>query len=118
MTLGTYLRELRNMRQLSLRDVERLAKEKRIGAELSSGYLSMLERDGVKEPSPRILYSLANIYETDYIEVMKKAEYIPENLNSGGHTPRVAFRGVAQLSQQQQERIQRLIDFEISESKK
>ena len=53
MSLGAYLRKIREDRQLSLRDVERLAKEGSLGADVSSGYLSMLERDGVKGPSPR-----------------------------------------------------------------
>jgi len=118
MTLGEYLRELRNKRQLSLRDVERLAKEIKVGAELSSGYLSMLERDEVKDPSPRILYSLSRIYETDFIKIMKTANYLPDKMGIGEHTPRVAFRGASQLNQEQQERIQRLIDFEVNDSKK
>ncbi len=118
MTLGEYLRELRNKRQLSLRDVERLAKEIKVGAELSSGYLSILERDEVKDPSPRILYSLSRIYETDFIEIMKIANYLPDKMAIGEHTPRVAFRGASQLNQEQQERIHRLIDFEVNDSKK
>ncbi|GAI33011.1 unnamed protein product [marine sediment metagenome] len=119
MSLGAYLRGVREERQLTLRDVERLAKEKRIGAELSSGYLSMLERDEVKEPSPRILFSLASIYEVDYIDLMKKANYIPQDVKIEGHTPaQVAFRGAAQLGEEQRKRIQRIIDFELSDIQK
>ena len=81
MTLGTFLREVRTKQQLSLRDVQQLAKDRRLGAELSSGYLSMLERDEVKEPSPRVLHSLAAVYEIDYIDLMRRANYIPAGSN-------------------------------------
>ncbi len=119
MSLGSYLRQVRHTRQLSLRGVQRLAKEQRLGAELSSGYLSMLERNEVKEPSPRILYTLASIYEVDYIDLMRRAGYIPNEADMGGDQPaRVAFRGASQLSKEQQQRVQRMIDFELSESRR
>ncbi|MBA7672733.1 hypothetical protein ES703_80920 [subsurface metagenome] len=78
MSLGAYLRDIRiQKRQLTLRDIEKLAKESKTGADLSSGYLSMLERDEVKEPSPRILFTLAKIYELDYIDLINRAKYMP-----------------------------------------
>ena len=117
MSLGSNLRNIRGERQLSLRDVERLAKEKRLETELSSGYLSMLEGDMVKGPSPHILYALATIFEVDFIELMKEAGYIPDEVTLG-HAPlaRVAFRGAASLDIEQQKRIQRMIDFELNET--
>ena len=119
MSLGTYLRQVRNDRQLSLRNVQHLAKEGHLRAELSSGYLSMLERDEVKEPSPRILHSLAIIYEVDYIDLMRRASYIPnETLADHTPSPAAAFRGASQLSKEQRDRVQRMIDFELSESRR
>ena len=119
MSLGAHLKEVRDARQLSLRDVERLAKEKQLGAELSSGYLSMLEQDKVKEPAPRILFVLASIYELDYIDLMKRAGYIPNDAKlSSPTTASVAFRGASQLGKEQRERIQRLIDFELNEAQR
>ena len=116
MSLGIYLKETRDERQLSLRGVERLAKERQLGAELSSGYLSMLERDEVKEPSPRILFALASIYEVDYIDLMKRAGYIPNATKVEGVTPaKVAFRGASSLDEEQRRRVQRIIDFELSD---
>ncbi len=114
--IGSYLKGVRDARQLSLRDVERLAKEKQLGAELSSGYLSMLEQDKVKEPSPRVLFVLSSIYEVDYIDLMKRVGYMPANTKTD--SAKVAFRGVSQLDKEQKERIQRLIDFELSESQR
>ena len=118
MSLGTYLRQVRIKCQLSLRGVQRLARDKRLGAELSSGYLSMLERNEIKEPSPRILHTLATIYEVDYIDLMRRARYIPAEVGMEGARPAfVAFRGASQLSEEQQHRIQRMIDFELSDSR-
>jgi len=116
MSIGFYLKEIRGERQLSLRDVERLAKEKKLGAELSSGYLSMLEQDKVKEPSPRVLFVLSSIYEVDYIDLMKRVGYMPDDIKT--NSAKVAFRGASLLDKERRERIQRLIDFELSESQR
>ena len=117
MSLGSYLRDVRAARGLSLRDVEASAKEKKMAVELSSGYLSMLERGDVMNPSPRILFALASIYGEDYISLMKMAGYIPESVKLGEHTPaQVAFRGANQLTQEQRERIQHIIDLEVRDS--
>lgn len=119
MSLGAYLREIREDRQLSLRDVERLAKEGNLGAEVSSGYLSMLERDGVKGPSPRVLYALATVYEVEYMDLMRKAGYIPDDARSlKSQPPRIAFRGASQLSKESRDRVQRMIEFELNEQQR
>ena len=118
MNLGAYLKEIREDRQLSLRDVERLAKEGSLGADVSSGYLSMLERSGVKGPSPRILYTLARVYEVEYMELMRKAGYIPDDVRlSGSKAPSFAFKGASQLSSDRRKRVQRMIEFELNEQR-
>lgn len=117
MSLGSYLREIREGQKLTLREVERLAKDSKAGAEISSGYLSMLERDEVRAPSPRILFALASIYGKDYIDLMKRAGYIPTDINLTPHTPaQVAFRGANQLSEEQQKRIQHIVDLELRDA--
>ena len=118
MSLGAYLREIREDRQLSLRDVERLAKEGSLGADVSSGYLSMLERDGVKGPSPRVLHALATVYEVEYMDLMRKAGYIPDDvLLSKSQRPSIAFRGASQLSPERRRRVQRMVEFELNEQR-
>ena len=118
MSLGAYLKEIREDRQLSLRDVERLAKEGSLGADVSSGYLSMLERDGVKAPSPRVLYTLATVYEVEYMELMRRAGYIPDEVRlSSSQSPSFAFRGASQLSRDRRQRVQRMIEFELNEQR-
>ena len=118
MSLGACLKEIREERQLSLRDVERLAKEGNHGADVSSGYLSMLERDGVKEPSPRVLYTLAKVYEVEYMRLMRTAGYIPDDVRLGSsQPPSFAFKGASQLSKGRRERVQRMIEFELNEQR-
>ena len=117
MFLGAYLRMVRDERQLSLRDVHRLARQHQLGAVISSGYLSVLERDGIKEPSPKVLYTLAAIYEIDYIDLMRKADYIPvDAVLHGGRELKFSLRGVSRLDPEQRRRIQRMIDFELHDS--
>ncbi len=117
MSLGSYLKGVRGETELSLRNVESLSKERRLRAELSSGYLSMLEQDKIKEPSPRILHALSKIYEIDYMAIMKEAGYMPD-ADLSSQTANVAFKGATRLTENQRDRIQRLINFELNESHK
>lgn len=70
-TLGKFLAAVRSDRGLSLRQVE-----EKSGKEVSNAYLSQLENDRVKQPSPSILHSLSIIYEIDYILLMERAGYL------------------------------------------
>jgi len=70
-TLGSYLAAVRSDRGLSLRQVEDQS-----GKEVSNAYLSQLENDKVKQPSPSILHALSAIYEIDYIGLMERAGYL------------------------------------------
>ncbi len=67
--LGPQLREMRDRRGRSLSDV---ATE----AEISPAYLQKLEAGGVKQPSPNILYKLANALKVQYAELMRLAGYV------------------------------------------
>ena len=68
-SLGQELREIRELRKLSLREVE-------MATGISNAYLSQLENDKVKKPSPHFLNKLAKLYEVDFEFVMEKAGYI------------------------------------------
>jgi HTH-type transcriptional regulator, competence development regulator len=52
----------------SLREIERI-----VG--ISNGYLSQLESDSIKQPSPNHLRRLANAYELNYSTLMELAGY-------------------------------------------
>jgi len=106
MGVGAYLKKLREERGLSLRDVERLS-------DISSGHMSMIEQEKVREPSPRILHSLARLYDISYVALMKEAGYLPPELPEDRPAHSVAFKGAERLSRDQRERIQRLIELEL-----
>ena len=68
MSLGAYLRSLRQASGSTLRAVE-----KQIG--VSSAFLSQLESGKVKQPSPIVLYKLASVYGVSYDSLMERAGY-------------------------------------------
>jgi transcriptional regulator with XRE-family HTH domain len=66
-TLGERLRRARRPRSLS---------EVAASAGISTAYLQKLEADMVKQPSPNVLYQLAQALEIDYAELMRLAGYV------------------------------------------
>jgi transcriptional regulator with XRE-family HTH domain len=71
-TLGQYLKQQRKRKNITLREVE-----KRTG--ISNAYLSQLENNKIFNPSPSVLYKLAEYYQISYEYLMKLAGYpIPE----------------------------------------
>lgn len=71
LTLGQYLASIRMDRKLTLRQVEE-ATEK----EVSNAYLSQIENDKIKQPSPNILHALSEIYAIDYAHLMEMAGHV------------------------------------------
>jgi transcriptional regulator with XRE-family HTH domain len=69
MTLGHILKTSRQRGGLSLREVERTTG-------ISNGYLSLLESDAIKSPSPKYLHALAEAYGSSYSLLMELAGYV------------------------------------------
>src|SRR5262245_11747408 len=65
---GRFLRDLRDARGMSLRDVETATEGK-----ISNGYLSQLETGSVRRPSAVMLHRLATAYEVEYGALMERA---------------------------------------------
>ena len=100
-TLGRYLRDLRRQAGLTLRAVE-------AGSGISNGYLSQLELDRIKDPSPHVLWVISECYGADYLDLMRRAGYpIP----SGG--PTVTFAGAERLTPEEREEIQEIIALKL-----
>jgi transcriptional regulator with XRE-family HTH domain len=68
-TLGEELRRIRELRGVSLRQVETAAK-------ISNAYLSQLETGKAERPSPHVLHTLATYYEVPYEFLMEAAGYL------------------------------------------
>ncbi|MGD9668850.1 MAG: helix-turn-helix domain-containing protein [Hyphomicrobiaceae bacterium] len=86
-TLGKYLASIRTARKLTLRQVEEATNK-----EVSNAYLSQIETEKIKKPSPNILHALAELYAIDYENLMQMAGYITASAarKSGERHGRVA----------------------------
>jgi transcriptional regulator with XRE-family HTH domain len=71
LTLGRYLASIRADRGLSLREVERETEKV-----VSNAYLSQIETDQIKRPSPNILHALAELYAVPYDGLMERAGFV------------------------------------------
>lgn len=69
----------RELRKLSLREVED-------ATGISNAYLSQLENDKVKKPSPHFLHKLAALYDIAYEMLMESAGYIKRKAADGPKT--------------------------------
>ena len=67
-SFGTVIRQAREVRGLSLVDAAR-------SAGISAAYLSKLENDGVKKPSPHVLNQLSEALAVPYAELMRLNGY-------------------------------------------
>ncbi|MDA9483110.1 hypothetical protein XI07_13965 [Bradyrhizobium sp. CCBAU 11445] len=71
---GKFLKDIRESRQMSLRDVERVT-----GGKVSNGYLSQLENGGIAKPSAVMLHRLSAVYAIDYGTLMERAGFVSES---------------------------------------
>lgn len=110
-SLGSRLRQLREARRLSLRNLEDLTG-------LSNGYLSLLENDKVKQPKPPVLHKLAEALDVPYIELMGLAGYLSDR--DGAWAPSatpaaIMFKGAEHLNPDQHAAVQQLIDVMLTQ---
>ena len=78
-TLGQYLSGIRTGLGLSLREVE-----EKTNKEVSNAYLSQIENNKIKQPSPNILNTLAELYEIDFANLMELAGYVTPSAKRSG----------------------------------
>jgi transcriptional regulator with XRE-family HTH domain len=71
LTLGQFLASIRNDREMSQRDVEKATNKV-----VSNAYLSQIETDQIKRPSPNILHALAELYAVSYEDLMERAGFV------------------------------------------
>lgn len=67
-SLGSVLRQAREVRGLSAADTA-------LAASISAAYLSKLENDAVKRPSPHVLHQLSEALPVPYEELMRLSGY-------------------------------------------
>jgi transcriptional regulator with XRE-family HTH domain len=114
-SLGEFLRNIRQTRKHTLREVED-------GTEVSNAYLSQLENDKISKPSPHILHSLAEFYKVPYEVLMQKAGYIKASpkLRAASLQPKgsVVPASLGPLSREEEEELLKYLAFLRSKQRK
>ena len=105
--IGVVLADLRKAKGLSLREVQEAT-----GGAVSNAYLSQLERQKIKKPSPNVLHSLAQVYGVPYETLMEKAGYLlPDTDGQGGRRRRLAAFAIDDLTAEEEEELLKDLAF-------
>ena len=113
-TLSERLKQLRKIRQMTLRDVE-----DKTG--ISNGYLNQLEQGKIKEPSPHILQKLAGVYGIRYEALLQLAGYLSLTSDKKVHDKRaagVAFSLTQDLTSEEEEELLKYLEFMRDKNRK
>ena len=90
--LGPYLKTIREANALSLREVERKSG-------ISNAFISQMESGKVKQPSPVILYKLAELFGVPYESLMALAGYpVPSSLTPESRSASAVFRRFGEIT--------------------
>jgi transcriptional regulator with XRE-family HTH domain len=99
-SFGAVLRQARSVRQLSAVEVAR-------AAGISAAYLSKLESDSVKKPSPHVLLQLSEALAVPYAELMRLNGYrVP-----GGQEPPTYTLGAALFADLTDDEREELLEY-------
>ena len=97
-SFGALLRQAREVRELSVSDAAR-------AAEISAAYLSKLENDAVKKPSPHVLHQLSDALGVPYAELMRLSGYPVPTAGDGDAAPSVAAALFADLTDDERDEL-------------
>lgn len=104
-TLGKILKDARELKRLSLRDLE-------IQSGISNAYLSQLENDKIKKPSANTLYRLSELFNMNFDDLMVSAGVVEKKNNSTFSTGSFAFSSAtADISSEEQEKLIEYLKF-------
>lgn len=95
---GTLLRQAREVRGLSGSDAARAAR-------ISAAYLSKLESDAVKKPSPHVLHQLSEALAVPYAELMRLSGYKVPGADDSDAAPTVGAALFADLSDDERDEL-------------
>jgi HTH-type transcriptional regulator, competence development regulator len=104
-SLGQELSRLRKLNGWTLRDVE-----ERSGKRVSNSYLYQLENDKIKEPSPHILFEIAQVYNAEYPALMELAGFVVPSARQSAGTTSIAFDSL-NLTEEEKEEVMDFIEF-------
>lgn len=106
--LGTYLRKLRYLAGMSLRDVQN-------ATGISNAYLSQVETGDCKNPTVKILRKLAEAYGVPLTSILEEGGYLDEKMDrpvqlSQGRKVMI-LKSLGNLSEPQLKEVQDFIEF-------
>ena len=112
--LGQYLASVREDRSLSLREVEKATNKV-----VSNGYLSQVENNQIKKPSPNILHALAELYGVSYEDLMERAGFVTPTRARGVHQKhgRIATFADQNLTEEEEAELVQYLGFMRSRRK-
>lgn len=113
-SFGEYLIKKRNKLGLSLRAVE-----KETG--ISNAYLSQLENNKIKNPSPKILFKLAKFYKISYNYLMDLIGYPTSKTEGNGTISPSYFKNTIKfddLTEEEEEKLTEYLQFLRSRRKR
>ena len=104
-SFGEGLKMARELRKLSLREVED-------ATGISNAYLSQLENDKIKKPSPHFIHKLAALYDIGYELLMESAGYVKRKTVEGPKTlSGAALYADKKLTPQEEEALSEYLAF-------
>jgi transcriptional regulator with XRE-family HTH domain len=110
-SFGEGLKMARELRKLSLREVEE-------ATGISNAYISQLENDKIKKPSPHFLHKLASLYDIGYELLMESAGYVKRKTPDGPKTlAGAALFAEKKLTSQEEEALAEYLAFLRSKRK-
>lgn len=104
--LGAFLRKARQDVSMSLREVEEATRH-----EVSNAYLSQLENGKIDQPSPRVLYSLAQALNADYEALMTRAGYLLPSSATVRHTSGTGSHSIGNLTADEESQLLEYLTF-------
>ena len=97
-TIGTVLRQAREVRALSSTETAR-------GAGISPAYLSKLENDAVKRPSPEVLHQLGEVLGVPYAELLALVGHPMPGLDEPPDATRLSAALFADVTEDEREEL-------------
>ena len=97
-SFGAVLKQARDVRELSAIEAAR-------AAGISAAYLSKLENDAVKRPSPHVLHQLSEALAVPYAELMRLSGYRVPGESDGNPTDAVSAALFADLTQDERDEL-------------
>jgi len=101
--LGEYLKSLRKLNCFTLRQFEEFAG-------ISNAYLSQIENNKIKSPSPNFLFKLADLYKVDYRAMFEKAGYIEESKQFTGPAFATIELGI-KITKEEENKLMEYLEF-------